>query len=126
MLYLAKNFAMHSVKQYQEFITDYLQSQQLVCQPENLYEPIQYILGLGGKRIRPVLTLMATEIFDTDYEKALPAALAVEVFHNFSLIHDDIMDDAPCAADTKPYTKMESQYRYSLRRRHADFGVPIL
>jgi len=86
---------MHSVKQYQEFITDYLQSQQLGRQPENLYEPIQYILGLGGKRIRPVLTLMATEIFDTDYKKALPAALAVEVFHNFSLIHDDIMDDAP-------------------------------
>lgn len=86
---------MHSVKQYQDFITDYLQSQQLGRQPENLYAPIQYILGIGGKRIRPVLTLMAAEIFDTDYQKALPAALAVEVFHNFSLIHDDIMDDAP-------------------------------
>ena len=86
---------MHSIPQYQQFIADYLQAEQPTGEPKNLYEPIRYILGLGGKRIRPVLTLMATEIFDVDYKKALPAALAVEVFHNFSLIHDDIMDDAP-------------------------------
>ncbi|MGB6153634.1 MAG: polyprenyl synthetase family protein, partial [Pricia sp.] len=64
-------------------------------EPQNLYEPISYILNLGGKRLRPVLTLMATEIFDTDYRIALHAALAIEVFHNFSLVHDDIMDAAP-------------------------------
>jgi len=52
-------------------------------------------MELGGKRMRPILTLMSAEVFDADYKKALPAALAVEVFHNFSLIHDDIMDDAP-------------------------------
>jgi geranylgeranyl diphosphate synthase type II len=86
---------MHSISQYQEFISDYLQSQLQLKEPRNLYEPIHYILGLGGKRMRPVLTLMTAEIFDTDYKKALSAALAVEVFHNFSLIHDDIMDDAP-------------------------------
>ncbi len=86
---------MHSIYQYQEFISDYLQAQNQEKEPKNLYEPIQYILGLGGKRIRPVLTLMSAEVFDADYKKALPAALAVEVFHNFSLIHDDIMDDAP-------------------------------
>ncbi len=86
---------MHSIPQYQQFITDYLQEEQHLKEPKNLYEPIQYILGLGGKRMRPVLTLMTAEIFDADYKKALPAALAVEVFHNFSLIHDDIMDDAP-------------------------------
>lgn len=86
---------MHSIYQYQEFISEYLQSQYEVKEPKNLYEPIHYILELGGKRIRPVLTLMTAEIFDTNYKKALPAALAVEVFHNFSLIHDDIMDDAP-------------------------------
>lgn len=86
---------MHSIYQYQEFISDYLLSQYQVKEPKNLYEPIHYILGLGGKRMRPVLTLMSAEIFDADYKKALPAALAVEVFHNFSLIHDDIMDDAP-------------------------------
>ena len=86
---------MHSIKQYQEFISEYLSEQQIVREPKNLYEPISYILALGGKRIRPTLALMTAEIFGTDYKKALPAALAIEVFHNFSLIHDDIMDDAP-------------------------------
>ncbi|MES2240231.1 MAG: polyprenyl synthetase family protein [Bacteroidota bacterium] len=86
---------MHAVSQYQEFVAEYLQSQLKLKEPKNLYEPIHYILNLGGKRIRPVLTLMSAEIFDASYEKALPAALAVEVFHNFSLVHDDIMDDAP-------------------------------
>ncbi|WP_395053444.1 polyprenyl synthetase family protein [Flavobacterium sp.] len=86
---------MHSIYQYQEFISDYLQSQYETKEPRNLYEPIHYILGLGGKRMRPVLTLMSAELFDADYKLALPAALAVEVFHNFSLVHDDIMDDAP-------------------------------
>lgn len=86
---------MHSIYQYQEFISAYLESQYETKEPRNLYEPIHYILKLGGKRIRPVLTLMSAEVFDADYKLALPAALAVEVFHNFSLIHDDIMDDAP-------------------------------
>jgi geranylgeranyl diphosphate synthase type II len=86
---------MHSIYQYQEFISAYLQEQCQIKEPKNLYEPIHYILGLGGKRMRPVLTLMTAEIFDADYKKALPSALAIEVFHNFSLIHDDIMDDAP-------------------------------
>ena len=86
---------MHTIHQYQEFLSDYLQSQYETKEPRNLYEPIHYILGLGGKRMRPVLTLMAAEVFDVDYKKALPAALAVEIFHNFSLVHDDIMDDAP-------------------------------
>jgi geranylgeranyl diphosphate synthase type II len=86
---------MHSIQQYQEFVLEYLKSEQHDKEPRNLYEPVTYILGLGGKRIRPVLTLMSAEIFDASYKEALPAALAVEVFHNFSLIHDDIMDDAP-------------------------------
>jgi geranylgeranyl diphosphate synthase type II len=86
---------MHSIKQYQEYIGTYLSEQQIVREPKNLYEPISYILGLGGKRIRPTLTLMTAEIFGANYKDALPAALAVEVFHNFSLIHDDIMDAAP-------------------------------
>ncbi|MFH6972280.1 polyprenyl synthetase family protein [Flavobacterium petrolei] len=86
---------MHTIYQYQEFLSDYLQSQYETKEPRNLYEPIHYILDLGGKRMRPVLALMSAEVFDADYKKALPAALAVEVFHNFSLVHDDIMDDAP-------------------------------
>ncbi|MEO7978307.1 polyprenyl synthetase family protein [Flavobacterium sp.] len=86
---------MHHISQYQEFFISYLKSQNINKEPKNLYEPITYILNLGGKRMRPVLTLMATEVFDADYTIALPAAMAVEVFHNFSLVHDDIMDDAP-------------------------------
>ena len=86
---------MHAIFQYQDFFINFLQKQSITKEPKNLYDPITYILGLGGKRMRPVLTLMATEVFNVDYEKALPAAMAVEVFHNFSLVHDDIMDDAP-------------------------------
>ena len=86
---------MHDISQYQDFFISYLKNQSIQKNPKNLYEPIEYILGLGGKRMRPVLTLMAAEVFDTDYKVALPAAMAVEVFHNFSLVHDDIMDDAP-------------------------------
>lgn len=86
---------MHDISQYQDFFIEYLNKQDIHKEPTNLYEPIEYILGLGGKRMRPVLTLMAAEVFNTDYQVALPAAMAVEVFHNFSLVHDDIMDDAP-------------------------------
>ncbi len=63
--------------------------------PKNLYQPVSYFLNLGGKRIRPLLTLIAVDCFNADVKKAMPAAAAVELFHNFSLIHDDIMDNAP-------------------------------
>ncbi|WP_298884573.1 polyprenyl synthetase family protein [uncultured Polaribacter sp.] len=80
---------------YQADFINYLDSKEWVREPKNLYEPIDYIIKLGGKRIRPILTLMGADIFSGEYKNALPAALAVEVFHNFTLIHDDIMDDAP-------------------------------
>jgi geranylgeranyl diphosphate synthase type II len=86
---------MHSIEQYRNEFISYLESKTTTREPVNLYEPITYILGLGGKRLRPVLVLMATEVFGKDYKEALDAALAIEVFHNFSLVHDDIMDDAP-------------------------------
>src|ERR1700749_4957706 len=63
--------------------------------PAELYEPIKYILSLGGKRMRPALLLMACDLFGGDVQKAIPPALAIEVFHNFTLMHDDIMDKAP-------------------------------
>ncbi|MCQ2209026.1 MAG: polyprenyl synthetase family protein [Paludibacteraceae bacterium] len=62
--------------------------------PKNLYAPIEYVLDLGGKRIRPVTTLMACELFSGDALRAIKPALALEVFHNFTLLHDDIMDHA--------------------------------
>jgi len=86
---------MHTIEEYRSDFLDFLENKFSVKEPVNLYEPIFYILHLGGKRLRPVLTLMTTEIFGGDCKKAMEAALAIEVFHNFSLVHDDIMDEAP-------------------------------
>lgn len=86
---------MHSIEFYRNEFVAHQERTIISVNPRNLYDPILYLLGLGGKRLRPVLTLVSSEIFDADYKKALNAALAVEVFHNFSLVHDDIMDNAP-------------------------------
>ena len=72
-----------------------IESLNLEGKPNGLYEPIRYILSLGGKRLRPLLTLIAAEMFDDTPYNAMPQALAIEVFHNFTLLHDDIMDEAP-------------------------------
>ena len=73
----------------------HLQDSSLPSTPTTLYDPVDYILHLGGKRIRPLLTLMAAEAVGADLQQSLPAARAIEVFHNFSLVHDDMMDEAP-------------------------------
>lgn len=86
---------MISVNKYQKEFSDYLGNYLNFKEPKNLYEPIEYILKLGGKRLRPALTLLTSDIFGGDQKNSLDAALALELFHNFSLIHDDIMDDAP-------------------------------
>ena len=86
---------MQNIPFYQEEFISFLKQYKTDKEPASLYDPITYILHLGGKRLRPVLTLMTAEIFNTDYKVALNAALSIEVFHNFSLVHDDIMDDAP-------------------------------
>ncbi len=86
---------MRSFAQIQHLFNEYLEACTFHQQPAELYEPVNYILSLGGKRLRPVLTLLGCQIFDKDIEKALPVAYAVEIFHNFSLVHDDIMDQAP-------------------------------
>ena len=62
--------------------------------PAGLYEPIEYVMAAGGKRVRPVLALMACNLFDDDIDKALMPAIALELFHNFTLMHDDLMDNA--------------------------------
>ena len=86
---------MKAIQHYQSQFVAHLEQYNHSRTPRNLYDPIQYILGLGGKRLRPTLTLMTTDCFGGDVSAALDAALAIEVFHNFSLIHDDIMDNAP-------------------------------
>ncbi|MCB9282376.1 MAG: polyprenyl synthetase family protein [Lewinellaceae bacterium] len=86
---------MKDIRYFQSAFEIYLADEQLDRRPVNLYEPVRYIMGLGGKRIRPVLTLMGAYLFGDRIREALPAALAMEIFHNFSLVHDDIMDEAP-------------------------------
>jgi geranylgeranyl diphosphate synthase, type II len=86
---------MKGIEDYTKSLTEYLNEIVVVKEPKELYNPIRYIVSLGGKRLRPILTLMSCDFFNTEYKKALPAALALELFHNFSLIHDDIMDEAP-------------------------------
>ena len=83
------------IERYHSLFVSELEARTKNTDPKNLYEPIDYILGLGGKRLRPILTLMTAELFGGRAEDAMDAALAVEMFHNFSLVHDDIMDDAP-------------------------------
>ncbi len=82
------------MKIYRNAFLTYLSKHQIDKKPENLYTPIDYIMGLGGKRIRPVLVLMSCDLFGEDYNEAMEAALSIEMFHNFTLIHDDIMDKA--------------------------------
>ncbi|NJB71701.1 geranylgeranyl diphosphate synthase type II [Saonia flava] len=96
---------MHTIEEYRTLFISYLKEKVRTKEPKNLYAPITYIMELGGKRLRPVLTLMTTEIFGTNYKKALDAAAAVEIFHNFSLVHDDIMDAAPLRRGKKTVHK---------------------
>lgn len=86
---------MQSIENYKAVFEQYLSQGHFTQEPQKLYEPVNYILRLGGKRLRPLLALMSYHVFADDYRKALPVAMAVELFHNFSLIHDDIMDEAP-------------------------------
>lgn len=86
---------MKKIQEYTHLIEESLSIQNFNHQPSELYEPISYILSLGGKRLRPALCLAATDLFGGEVKQALKAALAIEIFHNFSLVHDDIMDAAP-------------------------------
>lgn len=78
-----------------EQINCYIGNHSYGSKPEELYEPIDYIMGIGGKRIRPLLCLLAYNLYRHDWETILDQAAAIEVFHNFTLMHDDIMDNAP-------------------------------
>ena len=86
---------MNTLETYSKLIEKEISSFSFPASPLNLYDPLRYFMTLGGKRMRPMLTLMSAKLFDKSVEESISAALAVELFHNFSLIHDDIMDDAP-------------------------------
>lgn len=85
---------MDFIKKYQELISKALRENIFHNKPIGLYEPMNYILELGGKRLRPMMVLMANDLFNGDIKKAIKPALAIELFHNFTLMHDDIMDNA--------------------------------
>ncbi|MEM9888788.1 MAG: polyprenyl synthetase family protein [Bacteroidota bacterium] len=86
---------MEQIKKYQNSFLEYLAAHAFQKEPLGLYEPVNYILKLGGKRMRPIALLMAYQVFKEDFKAALPAAYAIEIFHNFTLVHDDVIDDAP-------------------------------
>jgi geranylgeranyl diphosphate synthase type II len=86
---------MHSIEQLQTIVNKAIADTKYNSEPAELYEPISYLMQLGGKRMRPVLVLISTELFGADVLKALDAAIGIELFHNFTLMHDDIMDKAP-------------------------------
>jgi geranylgeranyl diphosphate synthase, type II len=86
---------MLSIEELLEKITYSLGKLPVYDKPVGLYQPISYTLGQGGKRLRPLLALVSTQMFGGDPDKALPAATAIEIFHNFTLLHDDIIDQAP-------------------------------
>lgn len=83
------------IKNFLALIETEIKKQKFGSQPKSLYEPIRYIMGLGGKRLRPLLTMLSYSLYKGDAEKIVSYATAVEAFHNFSLLHDDIMDNAP-------------------------------
>ena len=83
------------VEKYLSLIEAEIKKQKFGSQPKSLYEPIRYIMSLRGKRLRPLLTTLSYSLYKNDVEKIIPMAVAVEAFHNFTLLHDDIMDKAP-------------------------------
>ncbi|MBI9037876.1 MAG: polyprenyl synthetase family protein [Bacteroidales bacterium] len=86
---------MHSIKYFQELFNERLAIEKFDKQPIELYKPISYTFSLGGKRLRPVLALLACDLFEGIIENAINPAIGIELFHNFTLLHDDIMDNAP-------------------------------
>lgn len=86
---------MPPLESYQQWIEREIKKQRYGKQPPSLYEPIRYLMNIGGKRLRPMLTLLSYSLFRDDVRNAVPVAVAVEAFHNFTLMHDDIMDKAP-------------------------------
>ncbi len=83
------------LKEFTQTINQYIESIELVKQPEELYLPVDYCLANGGKRVRPLMTLLACDMFEGRIEDAIGPATGMEIFHNFTLMHDDIMDEAP-------------------------------
>lgn len=123
---------MLSTKEIQNAVKQLFDSENFISDPAELYEPIQYTLALGGKRLRPTLLLAACDMFGGDIAKASSAAVGIEVFHNFTLLHDDLMDKSPLRRGKETVyrrwneniailsgdTMFALAYRYFLRQWH--------
>jgi geranylgeranyl diphosphate synthase type II len=86
---------MHSLEYLQSQVVDLFNRLSINDRPENLYKPIDYAMSQGGKRLRPLMALIGCELFGGKTDDVIPAAMGLEIFHNFTLLHDDIMDNAP-------------------------------
>ena len=123
---------MLSTKKIQNTVKQLFDRENFISDPAELYEPIQYTLALGGKRLRPTLLLAACDMFGGDIAKASSAAVGIEVFHNFTLLHDDLMDKSPLRRGKETVyrrwneniailsgdTMFALAYRYFLRQWH--------
>ncbi len=100
---------MHTTKELQKKVSEIFDNQNYIGEPKGLYEPIQYSLSQGGKRLRPLLALLGCSVFGGDLEKVIPPAIGLEIFHNFTLLHDDIMDQAAIRrGQPSVYTKWDT------------------
>ncbi len=97
-------------------VNDYIEHLPYERKPYSLYEPVRYVLSLGGKRIRPVLMMLSYELFADDSTSIIDAAVALETYHNYTLLHDDLMDNAPMPADRRR-TAVRHGVRDPRRRR---------
>lgn len=123
---------MKTAKEIQDTVKELFEKECFIQQPKELYEPIDYTLALGGKRLRPTLLLASCEMFGGDICRAASAAVGIEVFHNFTLLHDDLMDKSPLRRGKETVyrrwneniailsgdTMFALAYRYFLRQWH--------
>ena len=119
---------MEGIEDYTKSLTEYLDEIVVVKEPKaTLQTRYDTLFPLAGKRLRPVLTLMSCDFFNKEYKSALPAALALELFHNFSLIHDDIMDEAPYKTrERNSSQKMGLKYGNIIWGCHANIGLSVI
>lgn len=96
---------MYTVDELRAIIKEELDKKEYIQEPYSLFEPILYILEDGGKRLRPLLTLMAYNLYREDIEKVLKSAIGIEIFHNYTLLHDDVMDVRSCGEAGRPFIK---------------------
>ena len=111
---------MYQAEELMKSVNDALQAQAYVRRPASLYDPVKYVLAIGGKRIRPVLMMLGYQLFKDNPASIMSQALALETYHNFTLLHDDLMDRAE---KRRGHPTLECQHGHSIGRHHAAHGL---